>query len=166
MKVTRHAIIALAMGAVLALVGCDAGSGAGGGSAGSENEPVPAEQAQPATTVESDYAVTIDAARVTQDYEGNPAVVVTYTFTNNSDDTTSFLVALNAQVFQNGIQLDAAYMVDDVDVSSTMTNIKPGASIQVEEVYALNDMSDIEVEVSELFSFSDELLASRTFTLE
>ena len=165
MKVTRHAIIALAMGAALALAGCGSTSDSGGIS-GSANEPVAAEQTQPATTVASDYAVTIDGARVTSDYEGNPVVAITYTFTNNSDDTTSFMVAINTQVFQNGIELDSAYMVDDVDVSKTMSDIKPGASIQVEEVYALNDMSEIEVEVSELFSFSDDLLASQTFTLE
>ena len=75
-----------------------------------------------------------------------------------------FSVAANVDVFQNGVELDSAIVTDAEN--NGMNKIKPGASIQTEEAFKLNDMSDIEVEVSELFSFSDELLASKTFTLE
>ena len=35
---------------------------------------------------------------------GNPAAVVTYTFTNNSDEATSPAVAVHAKAFQNGTE--------------------------------------------------------------
>lgn len=166
MRVIRHALIVFVLGALVALSGCGRSSGSSGRSSGSENEPIPAEQAAPVTTVESDYTVTIDGARVTENMSGDKAVVITYTFTNNSDDKANFSFAISTEVYQNGIELDEDYFVSDMDSGTTLTNIKPGASIQVEEAYTLNDMSDIEVEASELLSFSDELLASQTFTLE
>ena len=166
MKFKRQVIAVLVLGAVLALAGCGRSSKGRSDSAGSETEPMAAEQTQPAETAQSDYAVTIDGARVTENMTGDKVVVITYTFTNNSDDKASFTFAISTEVYQNGVELDKDYFVDDVDSSASLSNIKPGASIQVEEAYALDDMSDIEVEVSELLSFSNDLLASQTFTLE
>ncbi len=115
------------------------------------------------------YSVTIDSCRMAKDYAGNDVVIVQYTFTNVSDeDATSFMVAIDDQVFQNGVGLNGAYVMDDsanYDSGNQMKEIKKGASIQVEVAYELNDLtSDIEVEVSELFSLSDNVV-KRTFSL-
>jgi hypothetical protein len=111
-----------------------------------------------------DYAVVIESMTVENDYEGNPAAVITYSFTNNGDDEQSFLTALSAEVYQNGVQLQTAIM-DDVDTSSSMTNIKPGVTLEVVEAYSLNDdTSPIDVEVSELFSMSSDEV-TKTFDI-
>lgn len=112
----------------------------------------------------SAYAVTIDDCAVTSDYEGKSAIVVTYTFTNNSEDAQSFLSAISAKCFQNGVQLDIA-MVSDIDSQSTLSEIKPGASVTVQEAYVLDDQSEVTVECSELISFNDDILAERTFSV-
>lgn len=161
MRISKKMLAPVVLGAVLALAGCSSGSsGSSKKSAGSEASSA-AEQSQSAS---SDYAVTIDSARMAEDYEGNPAVVVGFTFTNNSDDDAMFSVAANVDVFQNGVELDSA-VVSDTE-SNSFNKVKPGATIQTEEAFKLNDSSDIEVEVSELFSLSDDLLASKTFTLQ
>lgn len=108
--------------------------------------------------------MTIDGCRVTEDYQGNPAAVVTYTFTNNSDEATSFMVALYPKVFQNGVELGTA-IGSDWDSEKYSSDVKPGSSTTVEMGYALEDMSDITVEVEELLSFSDAVLAEQTFSL-
>ncbi len=46
-----------------------------------------------------------------------------------------------------------------------MNEVKSGSSITYESAYELADMSDLTVEVEELFSFSDELIAEQTFSL-
>ena len=117
-----------------------------------------ADQAEP----QAKYAITIDDCRVTEDYSGAPAIVVTYTFTNNSDEAESFMVAIADKCFQNGVQLDFG-IVDDIDSQSSMNEIKPGASITVEKAYVLDDQSDVTVECTELISFSDEVLAEKKF---
>lgn len=132
-----------------------------GESASTASEPQAAEQS---ATDEASYGVTIDGCRVTEDYEGNPAAVVTYTFTNNSDEATSFMVALYPKVFQNGVELSTA-IGTDWDSEKYSSDVKPGSSTTVEIGYALEDMSDITVEVGELLSFDDAVLAEQTFSL-
>ena len=128
---------------------------------GSATEPQAAEQSASDAAA---YGVTIDGCRVTEDYQGNPAAVVTYTFTNNSDEATSFMVALYPKVFQNGVELGTA-IGSDWDSEKYSSDVKPGSSTTVEMGYALEDMSDITVEVEELLSFSDAVLAEQTFSL-
>ena len=110
------------------------------------------------------YGVTIDGCRVTEDYAGEAVAVVTYTFTNNSEDATSFVVALHPEVFQNSVELNTA-VGSNWDSETYLSDVKPGSSTTVEIGYQLGDMSDITVEVSELLDFGGTLLAEQTFSL-
>lgn len=110
------------------------------------------------------YEVTIDDGTLTTDYAGNQAILVTYTFTNNSDDDASFTVNVLNKAFQNGVQLDTAIGAGG-DASASLATIKPGATTTVSQAFTLNDMSPVTVEVSESFSLSDELIAEKTFDL-
>ena len=101
---------------------------------------------------------------VTTDYAGKQALLVNFTFTNNSDDEASFTVNIRDKAFQNGVQLDRA-IVTDVDTSTGMNTIKPGATINVSEAFTLNDTSPVTVEVSEAFSFNSDLIAEKTFDI-
>ncbi len=115
----------------------------------------------------ADYVVTIDSATQTTDYEGKPALVVNYTFTNNSEKDASFLVATSAKAFQDGVELDLAIVSDgSVDSGSTMNDVKPGATTTAQLAYSLTSTSEVTVEVSELFSFDDTLLATKSFTVQ
>ena len=149
--------LAVAVASPLALAGC-------GDSDEAPANDAPAEQAEPEAPA-SDYAVTIDGATVTEDYEGNPAVIVDYTFTNNSDEATSFAVACSPKVFQNGVQLETAVVTGEDLGNGYMAEIKPGASTQARLAYSLSDQSDITVEVEELFSLDDTMLAEATFSV-
>lgn len=128
-------------------------------------EPVAASASAEEKAAESDYAVTIDALSPATDYEGNPAVVVTYTWTNNSDESTSAMAAVIAKAFQNGVQLESAIVKDKIDNDGYMAEVKPGAGTTYQMAYLLDDQSDVTVEVSELISFDDTLLAEQVFTL-
>lgn len=114
-----------------------------------------------------DYKIEIKDATLTEDYAGKPALVVTYSFTNNSDTEQSFMVAVSDQAYQDGVQLQTTVPAfgSDIDTSSQMSNIKPGATIEVPAIYSLsNTTSDVEVEVSELISLSDAKVV-KTFSI-
>ena len=68
-----------------------------------------------------------------------------------------------AKCFQNGVQCETA-IVTGLD-SNYMTEIKPGASTTVQLGYVVPDTSDITVEVTKLISFSNDVLAEKTFSL-
>lgn len=115
------------------------------------------------------YSVVIDNCRLAEDYEGNPVVIVKYIYTNVSDeDATAFYVAFDDTVYQDGVGLNEAYILDDganYSADNQTKEIKKGASLEVEVAYELNDATtDIEVEVEELFSFDDTVI-KKTFSI-
>lgn len=110
-----------------------------------------------------EYTIEIKDAFKTTDYEGNPAIVVTYNWTNNSDETTSAMVTFLEKAFQDGIQLETAFLydVDGYDPDPYMADIRPGASLDVQQAFVLRSASPVEVEVNELFGFSEPV--TKTF---
>ncbi len=105
-----------------------------------------------------DYVVEIKSATVTQNYDGNPAVIITYSWTNNSSETTSPMLSISTAVFQNGIGMDGAFVYDDsvFDGGMYTTDVRPGTTIDVQEAFELsNTTSPIEVEITEAFSWDD-----------
>lgn len=156
------------IGVVLVLVILIGMGSCTGGSKDSTPQPVAssvpkseqAESSKPAP--DRNFAVTIDGFKVTKDYEGKPALVVDFTFTNNSRDAVSFLFATVDKAFQDGIQLERAIIVDGktYDSDAAWKDIKPDKSLQVQSAYELSDTeADVEVEVKELLSFNNEPLA-------
>lgn len=170
------------LGAVIAVLLLAAVGGAGGKSssrsssstasqnseATTEEEPRVAEttSADEPDSPESEYAVTINSARVGTDYSDDPCVFVTYTFTNVADEEpASFAFAIHDEVYQNGVQCESAF-ADTDGGGNYMTKVQMGSSIEVTRAYNLNDTtSDIEVHASELISFDRVDLATQTFQI-
>lgn len=115
-----------------------------------------------------DYTVVIDSIRSAKDYEGEPIVIIKYLFTNNDDDDHSFLFAIDANAYQNGVELSHCYFVDksaNYSSDNQDKDIKKGVTLEVEVAYELNDTkSNIDVDVKELFSFYDTKL-TKTFEI-
>ncbi len=116
-----------------------------------------------------DYSVVIDSCRLAKDYEGKDVIIVKYIFSNvSNEESISFMVALSDKVFQNGIGLESAIVTDDsanYDSGNQMKDIKKGATLEVEAAYVLENTTDnVDVEVSELISFSDKKI-TKTFTI-
>lgn len=112
-----------------------------------------------------DYQVVIDSARFTEDFEGKDVVIIKYKFTNNAKEPTSFMVAFDDKVYQNGVGLNEAYVLSDsanYDSGNQTKEIKKGSTLDVEVAYELNDSTTtIEVEVEELFSFDDSKVTKK-----
>lgn len=108
-----------------------------------------------------DYYVEIKGAALTKDYEGKPVIVVTYAWTNNSNKTTSAMVAVYGKAFQDGVSLETAIVMSDDSYESgtSMTEVRPGTTIDVQSAFVLNsETSVVEFELSELISFSDDVV--------
>ena len=120
-------------------------------------------------TTLGDYKVEIKSFRLASDYEGDPVIIITYGFTNVSDDdAAAFMYSIEDTVYQNGVGLNSAIVMDDnVNYSSDnqTKELKMGASLDVEVAYELNDTtSDVEVEVKEWLSFNEKVL-TKTFSI-
>lgn len=108
-----------------------------------------------------DYTISVISHEPTADYEGKSAILITLGFTNNSDDTTNFVSSINLQAFQDGIELETAILMDANTGTSQMCNLRPGAGRAVTAAFILtSDISPVELEIEEMFSFSDEKLTT------
>lgn len=112
------------------------------------------------TTV-GDYGCVVKGAEMAKNYDGKDAIIITYEFTNNSDSAQSFDVALSDELYQNGVGLETAIFIDDVETDGFDVKIQPGVTKEVRKGYILQDTSTpIEVEISELFSFTDDKIVT------
>lgn len=108
-----------------------------------------------------DYKCVVKKATLCKDYEGKDAVKIVYEFTNNSDEAVSFDIALQDDVYQDGVGLETAILSgDDIDYGVDV-KIKPGVSKEVTKAYVLSDTStDLTVEIGELISFDDSKITT------
>lgn len=113
------------------------------------------------------YAVSILGAKLANDYEGNPAIIITCEWTNNSTETVSALTAFTQQAFQNGVQLESALMLADSGFDpQIMTSLRPGASTTIQYAFTLRDStSAVEFELTEFLALTDTGTAKKTFDL-
>lgn len=138
----------------------------GQGAAEVAGEPNDGEQPADATEgTQSDFAVAINGSQPGTDYSGAAVLVVDYTFTNNSDKAVSFMFAVQAKAFQDGVELERAIGAD-IASEDQLKEIKPGAAIELQVGYVLSGSSDVTVEVTELVSFTDEIIATEVFSVQ
>lgn len=183
MKITaiKAALLAVAIGLAVAFTGCSAPATVAADPTAPIVATEPAASASPEVTVSasptvaatdepvatSDYAVTIDGAEKAKDYQKRAVLIVSYTFTNNSNEAQSFIFAVVHKAFQNGVQLEDAIVTDGKHGSAnSMKEIKPGATIKVYEAYVLDDKkAPVQIEVGESFSLDESLIASKTIKI-
>lgn len=102
-------------------------------------------------TLDEKYAVSITGVEKTTDRSGNDAIVVHYSFTNNSDKATRFTSAVKAKVFQDGYQLKDASPQDlqSEGYKNKSTDCEVGQTLNVDCYYVLISTSPCEVEVAD-----------------
>lgn len=118
----------------------------------------PTEVADSSSAVFDQIAVEIKDAHLTTDYEGNPAIVITYSWTNNSDDANMAMVTTMGNAYQGGIGLETAIVMDDPNYDSNLysTNIQPGVTLDVQQAYVLRDTTTpVQYELEQFLNMSD-----------
>lgn len=135
-------------------------------------ESPPKETEAPAVTLSDsgalgDVEVAIGELEYVQDYFGDPAILIHFTFTNNSEENKSAMFSINFTAFQNGIGLKDATILDDsvYDASDLSKEIQPGTTIELAKAYTpSSETAPIEVTVSESISFDNTKLG-KTFEI-
>lgn len=177
----KKRVLALVLGAaaILSLAACGASDDVGAGKeldkSSEISEQIPSKQVSEPSGDEGSgdniqpvgsgdlgaYHVEIKGASLAKDYEGKSAIVITYAWTNNSDDTTNAMVSIGEKAFQDGVQLESAMIIgdDSYDSGTSMKDVRPGTTIDVQCAYILtSETSTVEFELTEWISFSDNMV--------
>lgn len=107
------------------------------------------------------YPVEIKSAALANDYDGNQAIIVTYSWTNNGEETTSAVSSFLEKAFQGGVELDSAIVEksDIYDSDLKWKDIKPGTTFEVQCAFVLRDSSSpVEIEITKAFSFCNDIV--------
>ena len=97
-------------------------------------------------------SVKIAEHSLSKDYNGEDVLVVTYEFYNGEDSAKSFTFLFADKAFQNGVECDSTVIgCKDVDAQAQLNDIQTGTSYAVSVGYHISDMSDVEIEVKDLF---------------
>ncbi len=155
----------------IALVGCsNKGTTMDQGTAPSTNTAptqVPTESATPSEDglIGGKYNVKFnEAQKVVSQYEPGDLLMVTYLFTNNSQETVAADTVLMLKGFQDGVEVDRVF-----DSSLTGDNesksIRPGASIDCKVLFKLSSTNNLEVEATEFLGM-DNSKVTKTYTLQ
>lgn len=106
-----------------------------------------------------DYHVEIKEAELGKSYSDEPIIVVTYAWTNNSEETKSAMYTVSEQAFQDGIELESAYSAEGVDFSDNSKDVRPGNTLDIKKAFILTSDSTVEFEITEWISFSDDMVS-------
>lgn len=129
------------------------------------NSSIEADTTEKSSNQVGNYGCVVKSAKLTKNWEGADTVLITYEFTNNSNNPTSFDVALMDHIYQDGIGLETTFL-DDEETDFLDVEIKPGASKDVKKAYKLRDTStDLEIEIEEFLSYNDDKIVT-TVTLQ
>lgn len=115
-----------------------------------------------------DSYVTIENFRITENY-GDPVIIVSFSFTNYDDEAKSFIYSTSSKAYQNGVELNSPFAIDsesEHDFKKSSSEILPGKTLVVEEMYQLNDLiSNVTITVTDFLNMGSEKI-SKTFEIK
>ena len=86
------------------------------------------------------FSVRFKQFAISNDYGGNPCLMIYYDYTNSGDSQSSAFVDFTLQASQNGESLEGTYPeVTDDAVDNYMNTIDPGKTVTVCQVFLLKD---------------------------
>lgn len=105
-----------------------------------------------------DYTMTIQSYSLGTDYEGKDALIVTYDWENNSDDSASPFMTFILKGFQDNVETESVFMVDGVDAGTGQKEVRPEGKIEgAQTTVGIDDLEQpLELELDVLISFTSD----------
>lgn len=108
---------------------------------------------------ENKSPVEFTSAELYTDSDGEEFLILYYTWTNNTDETTSPYLRIIAKAFQNGKELETCfYNVKDFDTDNSTLEVRPGVMLNLHDLWYITDDTPVEIEIQEFWS--DDIIAS------
>lgn len=95
---------------------------------------------------------------ISNDYDGNPCVIIYYNYTNKRDEECSAMGnSCYITAYQNGVECDRAtisYSTKNLSIENHYKSVLPGTTIEVAEAFKISDKSDITLILKDIFDWS------------
>ncbi len=114
------------------------------------------------------FSVRFKQFAISNDYGGNPCLMIYYDYTNSGDSQSSAFVDFTLQASQNGESLEGTYPESNDDaVDNYMNTIDPGKTVTVCQVFLLKDTTrDVTLQGKETLNVSGGQTTSQVLKLK
>lgn len=113
------------------------------------------------------FSIRYSQFRISTDISGAPCILVYYNYTNNSTVSSSAMIDVSLQAYQNGEPCEPALPETTEDaLDKYMTEVNPGTTITVCQAFSLKDQSDVTLQASEGYSFGGGETSSQILKLK
>lgn len=88
----------------------------------------------------SEGTLTYSKYEMAEDYDGNPAIIVYFDYTNKKDDASSAQMTFYPQIFQNGVECEMGFYPDENEaIENASKDIQKGTTLNIAFIYTLQD---------------------------
>lgn len=113
------------------------------------------------------FAIHYTSCRVTNDYAGNPCILIYYDYTNKNSSPSSAMTDVRLQAIQNGQTLEITLPAeDDTSVDQFISEVNPGQTVNVCQVFSLKDKSDITIQASDNYAIGGGTVTSQILKVQ
>lgn len=100
--------------------------------------------------------------RISKDFGENPCVLIYYDYTNHTNTPSSAMVNVKLTAYQNGTPLEATITAEkDSAIDQYFAEVRPEQTVNVCQVFLLNDQSDITLEASDAFGLDGGVVSQQ-----
>lgn len=104
-----------------------------------------------------DYTLVYKESCIMADENGKDALIMTFDFTNNSDENASCGWVLTTEYMQGGVEMETAYVYAEADSFESIakefwSDVAPGVTLEVKNAHVLNGTGEVTVTISEFWS--------------
>lgn len=109
---------------------------------------------------------------VTTDHNGDPCVIIYYNYTNKrSESKSADWGDVYIKAFQNGVQCDHAYLDYDnktgkTELDNARKEIMSGVTITVAEAFKITDMSDVTLNIKDMWDWDNKTSTTAVLKLQ
>lgn len=88
----------------------------------------------------SEGTLTYTKHEITTDFDGNPAILVYFDYTNKMDESSYAQMTFYPQVFQNGVECEMGITMEENEgINNSSKEIQKGTTLNVAFLYTLQD---------------------------
>lgn len=103
---------------------------------------------------------------IKQDYDGKDCLVIYMDATNLSGKSSFANQGAFIKAFQNGVELENGFILEDEACNNSVKYVQNGVTLNIAEAFVLKDRSDVDIEIEDLWNWTESTTQKATIKLQ
>ena len=103
---------------------------------------------------------------IKQDYDGKDCLVIYMDATNLSGKSSFANQGAYIKAYQNGVELENSFIIEDEACDNSVKYVQDGVTLNIAEAFVLTDRSDVDIEIEDLWNWTESTTQKATIKLQ